>query len=44
MIIGLGKFKYEERLMICRLTHLENRRTSRDLIEAFKIMTGKEAI
>ena len=44
MIRGLGRFTYEERLMRCGLTNLEQRRTRRDLIEAYKIMTGKEAI
>src|SRR6218665_2514807 len=44
MIRGLGKFTYEERLMRCGLTNLEKRRTRGDLIEAYKIMTGKEAI
>ena len=44
MIRWLGKFTYEERLMRCGLTNLEKRRTRGDLIEAYKIMTGKEAI
>src|SRR6218665_1667917 len=44
MIRGLGKFTYEEILMKCGLTNLEKRRTRGDLIEAYKIMTGKEAI
>ena len=44
MIRGLGKLTYEERLMRCELTNLEKRRTRGDLIEAYKIMTGKEAI
>src|SRR6218665_2443802 len=44
MIRGLGELTYEERLMRCGLTNLEKRRTSGDLIEAYKIMTGKEAI
>ena len=44
MIRGLGRFTYEERLMRCGLTNLEKRRTRGDLIEAYKIMTGKEAI
>src|SRR6218665_2657411 len=41
---GLGKLAYEERLMRCGLTNLEKRRTRGDLIEAYEIMTGKEAI
>jgi len=44
MIRGLGKFTYEERLMRCGFTNLEMRRTRGDLIEAYKIKTGKEAI
>src|SRR6218665_2175815 len=44
MIRGLGKFTYEERLIRCGLTNLEKRRTRGDLIEAYKIMTGNEAI
>ena len=44
MIRGPGKLTYEERLMRCGLTNLEKRKTRRDLIEAYKIMTGKEAI
>src|SRR6218665_648826 len=44
MIRGLGKLTYEESLMRCGLTHLEKRRTRGDLIDAYKIMTGKEAI
>ena len=39
------KFKpYEERLRIIGLTTLEKRRTRGDLIETFKIMTGREAV
>src|SRR6218665_2688606 len=44
MIRVLGKLTYEERLMRCGLTNLEKRRKRGDLIEAYKIMTGKEAI
>src|SRR6218665_2899818 len=46
MIRGLGKptYMYEERLLRCGLTNLEKRRTRGDLIEAYKIMTGKEAM
>ena len=43
VIRGLEKFTYEERLMRCGLTNLEKRRIRGDL-EAYKIMTGKEAI
>ena len=35
---------YEERLKICSLTTLEKRRSSGDLIETSKIITGKELI
>ena len=46
MVRGLGKLTYEERLMRCGLTNLEKKRTRGELIrvEAYKIMTGKEAI
>ena len=35
---------YEERLIRCGLTTLEKRRSRGDLIEAYKIITGKESI
>ena len=35
---------YEGRLVHLRLTALEERRMRRDLIEAYKIITGKEAV
>src|SRR6218665_3614248 len=35
---------YEERLIRCWLTTLEKRRSRGDLIEAYKIITGKESI
>src|SRR6218665_3457431 len=42
---GLQGFKsYEERLIRCGLTTLEKRRSRGDLIEAYKIITGKESI
>jgi len=44
MIRGLGQFTYEERLMGCGLTTLGKGRTRGDQIEAYKFMTGKEAI
>ena len=42
--LGLGKLTYEERLVRCELRSLEKRRKRGDLIQAYKIMTGKEAI
>ena len=44
MIRGMGILTYEERFKRCGLTNLEKRITRGDLIEAFKIMTGKETI
>lgn len=41
MIRGFGGLSYEERLRRCGLTTLETRRTRGDLIEAYKILTGK---
>src|SRR6218665_552612 len=35
---------YEERLIRCGLTTLEKRRSRGDLIEAYKIITGKKSI
>ena len=44
MIRGLGNLTYEERLWRCELTTLEQRRNRGDLIEAFKIVTGRDKI
>ena len=45
MIKGLGKLSYEERLKRCQLTTLEKRRSrGEDLIEAFKILSGREGL
>src|SRR6218665_2637215 len=46
MIQGYKDVSYEERLIMirCGLTTLEKRRSRGDLIEAYKIITGKEAI
>ena len=44
MIWGYKDLSYEERLKRCGLTTLEKRRNRGDLIEAYKIITGKEAI
>src|SRR6218665_985704 len=44
MIQGYKYLSYEERLIRCGLTTLGKRRNRGDLIEAFKIITGKESI
>src|SRR6218665_678166 len=44
MIQGYKYLSYEERLIRCGLTTLEKRRTRGDLIEAYKIITGKESM
>src|SRR6218665_3092253 len=44
MIQGFKYLSYEERLIRCGLTTLEKRRSRGDLIEAYKIITGKESI
>src|SRR6218665_900382 len=44
MIQGYKDLSYEERLIRCGLTKLEKRRSRGDLIEAYKIITGKESI
>src|SRR6218665_13665 len=46
MIQGYKDLSYEERLIMirCGLTRLEKRRSRGDLIEAYKIITGKESI
>src|SRR6218665_3703786 len=44
MIQGYEYLSYEERLIRCGLTTLEKRRSRGDLIEAYKIITGKESI
>ena len=44
MIYGFSKLTYEERLGRLKLFTLEQRRMRGDLIEAFKIITGKEKI
>ena len=41
MITGFRDLNYEERLGRIRMTTLEKRRTKGDLIETFKIITGK---
>ena len=42
MIKSLGNLSYEGRLRRCKLTNLEIRRSRGDLIETFKILTGRE--
>ena len=44
MVTDLKDVKYEERLKRLNLTTLETRRQRADLIEVFKIMTGKEKV
>src|SRR6218665_3691310 len=44
IIHGYKDLSYEERLKGCGLTTLDKRRSRRDLIEAYKIVTGKEAM
>ena len=44
MIKGFGNLAYEERLWRCKLTTLEKRRERGDLIETFKIVTGRDKI
>ena len=44
MIKGFGNLEYEERLRRCKLTTLEKRRERGDLIETFKIVTGRDRI
>jgi len=44
MVKGLSNKSYPERLNILGLTTLEKRRTRGDLIEIYKIMTGKEGL
>src|SRR6218665_2865103 len=44
MIQGYKDLSYEERLIRRGLTKLEKRRSRGDLIEAYKIITGKESI
>ena len=39
----LGKLSYEERLKRCQMTTLE-KRSKGDLIEAFKILSGREGL
>jgi len=44
MIKGFDKLAYEERLRRCNLTTLATRRNTGDLIETFKIVTGRDKI
>ena len=44
MVVGIGKLSYDERLRKLGLTTLEARRKRGDMIEIYKLMTGKERI
>jgi len=44
MVKGLYKLPYETRLKRLKLTSLQKRRQRDDLIEAYKILTGKEGV
>src|SRR6218665_2928471 len=44
MIQGYKYLSYEEKLIRCGLTTLEKRRIRGDLIEAYKIITGKKSV
>ena len=44
MVHGLRHLSYEQRLRHLELTTLRERRIRGDLIETFKIMTGKESV
>ena len=43
-VVGMKSKTYEERLKLLKLTTLERRRQRGDLIEVYKILTGKEDI
>jgi len=44
LVVGLKSKSYEQRLQILNLTSLEKRRVRGDLIEVFKIVTGREKV
>jgi len=44
LVTKIRKLSYEERLKALRLTTLEQRRKRGDLIEVYKLMTGKEKV
>ena len=44
MVPGIGKLPYEDRLQICNLTTLEQRRQRGDAIEVFKMLNGLTSV
>ena len=44
LVIGLKEFTYEERLTQLKLYRFEERRLGGNLIETFKLLTGKDNI
>ena len=44
MMLGYKHYCYEDRLALCQLSTLKGRRLRRDLIQAFKLLTGLDQI
>jgi len=44
LVIGLKRLEYADRLNALGLTTLEKRRVSGDLIETFRIVTGRDKV
>ena len=44
LVKGFKKYSYEDRLLMLGLTTLEERRLRGDLIETYKILSGKERV